>query len=136
MAFDSDRAYSSTITTTGEVIWTVPASCRQRQGKTLSCVELEQSLELAIEGGSFLSGSCDASADDCACTLTLVPATTVESGTYATNGGALSQTSASGSESQHDYCANDSQLTLSPHADATAKSTAQISGTIVLNKRD
>lgn len=126
VAYREDKTYQANVTVTGSVVMKVPASCLTQQGVTLTCGQLQQSLEAKATDGGYESVACSGSSN-CSCTITLVPEQQVASGTYSTSGATLTQTEAGGTPEDTSYCVKGSSLTLSP-------TLPSVSGSVVLSK--
>jgi hypothetical protein len=133
ITFTSDLTYSSTTTVSGNVIVTLPATCLTQQGVTLTCAQVQDSLESSLSGSDFSSARCSSSAGNgCACTVGLTPISSTASGTYTTTAaGVLTQTQTGGTSSSSAYCVQGSTMTLSPEE----MSMGTASGSITLTKR-
>jgi hypothetical protein len=129
VTYGADKTYQSNITLTGKVIVTLPASCLMQQGTTVSCAQLQQSLQSSAADQGYESVSCTGSSG-CTCTMQLAPQTDTTSGTYSTNGGTLTMTSSGGSPDDSDYCVAGGKLTLSPSDPGSP-----ITGSIVMTKQ-
>ena len=127
VAFNGDMTYQQSLTLSGVVGVTVPASCLTQSGLTLTCAQLQQSLEANAAGRGYESVACSGS-KGCDCTMNLIPQTAASAGTYSTSGGTLTQTEDGGAPEEGSYCVKGSTLTLSP-------SDAGISGSVVLTKQ-
>jgi len=120
VTYDSDRTYSSSFTFSATVEMKVPASCLNQNGTTVTCAQVQQSLEADTDAG-FASVSCTGSSG-CTCNSVLAPDTQTESGTYTTSGGVITQTAAGGEPDDSAYCVRGNTLTLSPRdSDSTTK---------------
>lgn len=111
ITFNADKTYQSSVTISGSLQMKVPASCLKQQSVTLTCAQLQQSLEADADSG-FASVSCTGSTD-CSCSIALEPTTTEETGTYSTSGGTLAQTADGGTSEETDYCVKGKTLTVS-----------------------
>ena len=129
VSYNSDKTYDASLTVTGLVEMSVPASCLTQQSVTLTCAQLQQSLQTGEGANGFQSVSCSGSSG-CTCSLELAPQNTASSGTYSTSDGIITETEAGGTPDDSSYCVQGSTLTLSAgDADPT------ISGSIVLTKQ-
>lgn len=131
--FRADLTYSANATQSGTVVTTLPASCLTRQGITLTCAQLEGSLQANLADSGFSSATCGVSAGNgCACTVTTLPQSSNASGTYSTSGaGVLTQTPAGDAPDSSNYCVKGSTLTVSP----TASDMSNVTGSVTLTKQ-
>ncbi len=134
--YGADLTYTSNATLTYDAAITQPKSCLTVQNITLTCDQLQQSVEARLAMTPFTSVSCKATANGgCACTFSGASQTISDAGTYTTTGaGLLTQTPTSDPPDESDYCVKGSTLTLSPHAD-TSMMGPSISGTITFTKQ-
>ncbi len=129
VAYNADKTYQASITVTGKVIVSIPASCLKQGAITLTCDQVRQSLEANAADGGYKSVSCSGSSS-CSCTMTLIPQLQETSGTYSTSGGTLTQTETGGRPEDSSYCVKGSTLTLSPDS-----ATSEVSGSVLLSKQ-
>jgi hypothetical protein len=132
VTYRPDQTYTATVTMTGNMAISLPASCLAQGGITLTCAQVEESLKgQSSPAVGFASSSCKAAnGGGCACTVPLTATTTNTEGTYSTSGGVVTQTPNGNAPEDSNYCVQGSTLTLSPADDST--STTQ--GSIALTK--
>jgi len=128
VTYGADKTYQSNITVTGKVIVTLPASCLMQQGVTVSCAQVQQSLQASAADSGYQSVSCTGSSG-CTCTMQLVPRSEANSGTYSTSGGKLTMMEPGGTPDDNNYCVSGNTLTVSPSGESTVK------GSIVMTKQ-
>jgi hypothetical protein len=128
VAYNADKTYGARLTVTGNLVLTVPASCLTQQGVTVTCAQLQQSLQMNAAAGGYESASCSGS-NGCSCTMGLVPQEQVSSGTYSTSAGTLTQTETGGTPEDSSFCVKGNSLTLSPKGGMSGGS-----GSIVLTR--
>lgn len=129
VAYNGDKTYQASVTVTGTVVVTVPASCLTQQGVTLTCAQLQQSLESNAADEGYQSATCTDSGG-CTCTMKLAPEVQATNGTYSTSGGTLTQIEAGGTPDDSAYCVKGTKLTLSPEGTMSS-----VTGSIVLTKQ-
>jgi hypothetical protein len=137
VTYGGDQTYDSSLTLSGNVVLTLPASCLTRQDVTITCSQIEQSLQSSLPTSDFSSGTCLAAGGGCRCTLVLTPTTSSGDGTYTTTGaGLLTQTdSTNGTPDSSDYWVRGNTRSVSPHADSGMAGTQSASGTITLARQ-
>jgi Na+-transporting NADH:ubiquinone oxidoreductase subunit NqrF len=98
---------------------TVPPTCLQTAGITLTCDQVDQLLQALIAANSIpvKSAHC-AGSGSCECDVTLAPTTTNEMGTYATSGTTLTTTSSTSAVNSIGYCVQKNELHM-PAIDVT-----------------
>lgn len=133
ISYNADKTYSSTLTTSGSVVVTLPASCLTQQGVTVTCAQLQQALSGAMSS-TFSSVTCAESGGGCACSVGLNPVTATQTGSYSTAAGVLTQTETGGSPDDSNYCVQGNTLTISPGSGSNAMSNG-VTGSIVLTKQ-
>ena len=132
VSYAADLTYTANTTASGTIVVKLPAACLTQQGFTLTCAQVQQSLQANLSGSDYSSATCSGSSD-CTCKLGLSPQASASSGTYTTTAaGLLTEVETGGEPSQSDYCVNGSTLTLSPH---TMAGMDGLSGTITLAKQ-
>ncbi len=131
VTYAADMTYTTNYTTSGNITFSLPASCLMQQGITLTCDQLSQALAGQPMMMGTSSGSCStASGGGCTCKIALSNVDSSASGTYTTTGsGSLTQTPMNGTVENDVYCVKGSTLTLSP------SDTANGSGTLTLTKQ-
>jgi hypothetical protein len=112
LTFGSDRSYSTTITLSGNLRYTIPNSCLTSNGETATCAQLSASADLT--GTGFTAVSCLSAGANCDCDFTLAPTTSPASGTYVLSETSVTLNSTDGGTSQDTYCATSTELRLSP----------------------
>jgi hypothetical protein len=108
--FSADGTYTLNVTESGTVQMTIPSSCLTQNGITLTCAQLQQSLQAAFADdpdSPIKSATCSGSSS-CSCALTM-SSTTTENGTYTVDGTSLSLSGGSGSGA---FCVKDKELHL------------------------
>jgi hypothetical protein len=112
-SFNADLTYSVTETVSVSATETIPTSCLQLGGITLTCAQLDQSLQdsIAADPTMYQSAHCSGSAT-CTCSFTLAPRTMTETGTYATSGTTITTTASDGTSASSDYCRQGNELHL------------------------
>jgi hypothetical protein len=109
--FRADGTASEDVTGTLTLHESVPASCLDVLG---TCAGIDASIQMAVQDGTYTSGSCvSAASGSCECTV-IAPLTGMTSATYTTSGSMLTVTSdSSGNTSTSSYCVQGSTLGLS-----------------------
>jgi len=111
VSFNTDLTYTvtETLTTSGQA--TIPASCLQSGGTTLTCAQLDQRFQQIIAANSMdlQSAHCSGSGS-CVCDVTLAPMTTNETGTYVADGVILNTTNTANVLNIFDYCVQKNDL--------------------------
>lgn len=124
-SFNADLTYTMTTTASATAQVMFPPACLAPQtgGITLTCDQINQLVPLLIANmpGTIQSATC-AGGDTCTCTVTLVPQTTSESGTYVTSGTSLTTTDSTGAVSSGGYCVQGNEVHYI-QVDATMPST-------------
>jgi hypothetical protein len=129
VSYKADLTYVANTTGTGHVVIDYPASCLTAQG--ITCAELSDGV-MANNDPTFSSVSCVSVTLGCACTFVLAPTPSMETGTYSTSGGVLTeQASDATSPDLSAYCVNGNTLTLSP----SMMGGGDVTGTITLTKQ-
>lgn len=110
--FNADGTASENLTGTLTLHESVPASCLE--GVLGTCAEVDANFQMAVQDGTYTSGSCvSAASGSCECTGT-APLTGTASGTYTTSGSMLTvTTTGSGNTSTSSYCVQGATLGLS-----------------------
>jgi hypothetical protein len=110
-SFNADMTYSITETISASLSETIPPSCLAMSGITLTCAQLDQSLQLLLtqNPGTYQSAHCSGGSS-CNCNFVLAPQTTSESGTYTTSGTTIMMTDSTGGISSSSYCAQGNEL--------------------------
>ncbi len=127
--YNSDKTYQASLTVSALFEMNLPAACLTQQNVTLTCAQLQQSLQGDAAANGFESVSCTGSSG-CVCSLKLTPQTASSSGTYSTSGGTITQTETGGTPDDSSYCVQGSTLTLS-----AGSADPSISGSIVFTKQ-
>jgi hypothetical protein len=109
-SFNADMTYNLTQTLSVSASGTVPSSCLQVGGFTLTCAEFDLLAQqyVAMDPTTIQSVHC-AGDQMCNCSFTLAPQTTTETGTWSTTGTTLVTTTSTTSFST-DYCVQKNQL--------------------------
>jgi hypothetical protein len=100
--FNANGTYSVDETDTGTFVADRPASCLA--GAT--CADLQAAYQ--APNATFSSVTCTATVTGCRCNFVLVPAQSVESGSYVTSGTKVTTTSTAGVINLNDYCTDGS----------------------------
>lgn len=108
LTFGADSSYSSMLTESGSLRYTVPSSCLTTNGQTLSCSQLGSTGN--VSNSAF---SCQTSGSDCICNVTPAPQTVTDSGTYQVIGTSLSLMPTGRAATSNGFCATSSELRLS-----------------------
>lgn len=135
--FNSDKTFAVDSTVTGSVVVTTPASCLMRQGVTVTCEQVQQSLQTSLSepDAAYSSATCGgAVGGGCSCKLVLKPMASNSTGTYSVADGVLTQQQANGTVGTSDYCVKGNTLTTSPHDDGGMADMTNVTGSIVLTK--
>jgi len=129
-AYRADGTFDATITMSGSVAFTLPASCLMMNGITITCAQLDQAVkqqQMTDPDPSIQSISC-AGTSSCRCTAQMVPQTSPGAGTYSTSGTTLTE---NGVESGS-YCVKGNELHLI--SGSMAMGSFELTGDIVLTK--
>lgn len=116
--FNADKTYRTEGTLTGSIMQTFPAECLTMRGVTLSCAQLNQAVQAALQDpdSPFSAFTCSGGGS-CTCTATFKPQPTRQSGSWSTSGTNLTLIPDGASETVvAPYCATGSQITLSAMA--------------------
>ena len=110
-SFNADLTYSINETISASLVETFPPSCLTMSGVTVTCAQLDQSIQaLLIQNpGTYQSAHCSGSSS-CSCTFVLASHTTSETGTYTTSGTTITTTDSTGTSSSTPYCAQGNEL--------------------------
>jgi hypothetical protein len=112
-SFNADLTYTMTTTVSATAQVMFPPSCLASQtgGIVPTCDQINQLVPLLIASmpGTIQSATCAGGAT-CTCTVTLVPQTTSESGTYNTSGNTLTTIDSTGQVFGGQYCVQGSEL--------------------------
>ena len=110
-SFNADMTYSINETISASLSETIPPSCLTMSGITLTCAQLDQSIQaiLTQSPGTYQSAHC-AGSSSCTCTFVLAPQTTSETGTYTTSGTIITTTDSTGASSSSSYCVQGNEL--------------------------
>jgi hypothetical protein len=134
LTFGSDNSYSTALTLSGDLLYTLPNSCLTSYGAT--CAQLSASADLT--GTGFTAVTCQQAGANCNCDFTLAPTTDPASGAYVISGTSVTLNSTAGDTSEDAYCATDTELQISPLSMAMTTDmtgTMNISGAIVAKKQ-
>lgn len=107
--FSADSSYTVNLTQSATVNMTIPASCLSQGGITLTCAQLQQSIQAAIADdpdSPIASVSCSG-VGGCSCSMRM-SSTNSETGTWAVEGTTLSLSGGDGG----DFCVKDKELHL------------------------
>jgi hypothetical protein len=113
VSFNADKSYTTTETTSGSVVVTLPASCLTVNGVTLTCAQAAQAIQAADASTApmFSSVSCTGTSG-CACTVTVAPTTSSDSGTWSQSGTQIALMSTAGNSGGGDYCVQGNEIHL------------------------
>lgn len=132
VTYRADMTYSSSLTMSGNIVFTLPPACLTIEGLTLTCAQAQQLLQ-AQAGDGYSSATCTGGST-CTCTLVGIPETTTAAGTYTTTAaGVLTETDQGGAPESSNYCVKGSTLTVSPQGDMAGM--PGITGSITLAKQ-
>jgi hypothetical protein len=112
--YSADMTYALMASISGTSVTTIPASCMTSNGVTITCDQLNQSIQMDLAthpDPSVQSYSCVAAGSACKCTEVLTAVNTNETGNYTSAGTQLTTTPNDGSgPSTDDYCVQGTQL--------------------------
>jgi hypothetical protein len=103
--FNADKTYAASITESGTVVATVPASCLSQGGLKFTCADLSALLQASsgMAGATFSAASCTGTSG-CTCTLTNASTTMSQAGTWEGAGTSIVLTLSDGSTGGGPYC--------------------------------
>jgi hypothetical protein len=110
-SFNTDMTYTLTETLSASGQATIPPSCLQVSGFSITCADADLLLQQVIVTmpTGIQSAHCSGSSS-CVCDFTLSPTTTNETGTYTTTGTTLATTADTGTVNSIDYCVQKNAL--------------------------
>jgi hypothetical protein len=111
VSFNADMTYSMMETVSATISETIPPSCFTTNGVTLTCAQLDLSIQAALaqSPGTYQSAHCSGSTT-CTCTFVLASQTTSATGTYTTAGTTITTTDSTGKSSSDSYCVQGNEL--------------------------
>ncbi|WP_437307353.1 hypothetical protein [Sorangium sp. So ce388] len=112
--FRSDGTYATTSTVTGPMKAVYPPACLTFENATLTCAQVDQSMQDLIAQGDapYESATCAAAGQDCVCTLILTQRTTTGTGTWSVSGSNLITESSGEAPEALPFCVHGSSLTM------------------------
>jgi len=133
-SFNADLTYSVNETISASLSETIPPSCLTTNGVTLTCAQLDQSIQAVLvqNPGTYQSAHCSGSST-CTCTFTLAPQTMSETGTYTTSGTTITTTDSTGASDSSSYCVQGNELHM-VQVDMTM-AMGKIQGDLVFTKK-
>jgi hypothetical protein len=106
--FNSDKTYSTNVSLSVSATLSIPTSCLSSGGITLTCSQLQMSIN--TDAGTV---SCNTSGSDCDCTLSETSATN-ETGGYTVSGDTLTTTPSGKAATTDTYCVQGNTLYIFP----------------------
>lgn len=112
-SFNADMTYSADEVLTASGQATIPPSCLQVNGITLTCAQADQLIQglIASSPGQLQSAHC-AGTTTCVCGFVLAPMPLTQTGTYTTSGTTITMTASDGTYAANQYCVKGNQLHL------------------------
>ncbi|WP_437571046.1 hypothetical protein [Sorangium sp. So ce542] len=134
--FRADSTYVTTSTLQGPMKIVYPPSCLTMEGVTITCEQLDASLQEVVRDGALLaSASCVAAGQGCACTLVLAGSTTTGEGTWSVSGTSLTMAPDGQEPDEVPFCVEGSSLTMAIETETGTDAEGKIPNYLRLTKQ-
>ncbi|WP_437724977.1 hypothetical protein [Sorangium sp. So ce861] len=134
--FRADSTYVTTSTLQGPMKIVYPPSCLTMEGVTITCEQLDASMQEVVGDGALLaSASCVAAGQGCACTLVLEGSTTTGEGTWSVSGTSLTLAPDGQEPDEVPFCVEGSSLTMAIETETGTDAEGKIPNYLRLTKQ-
>ncbi|WP_437508054.1 hypothetical protein [Sorangium sp. So ce1099] len=135
--FRPDGTYTTASTVTGPMKAVYPPPCLVFEDTTITCAQLDQSMQDLIAQGEapYESAACAAAGQDCVCNLILAESTTTGAGTWSVSGTSLITESNGEAPAEVPFCVEGSSLTMAAQPLEAGSSAGPLTSYLRLTRR-